>query len=221
MKQPCTPAHPVPCPPYLFILISTLFWASCNPTDDPSVNTEQYPILFKYQTLAFQPSRFYVLTATSSNEIPPSGTYKVIDSYLQDELDINDWSFEIEKVELLDETRVRVYFFPALSIVPSDTVVTYTQVGQEIQFDFGGTQVEPYRYIWDKVNKTLSVCLQTVQSAHFDTVSGKVDYSSFHLRNVCDDGNSAAMIETQRTKWNLLPGDTVLLNYSKWQYPAQ
>jgi hypothetical protein len=220
MKQTCS-SHPVPCLPLLFLLTLTLSATFCNPADDPPVHTVQYPVLFKYQAISFQPSKFYVLTASSSTEIPPSGTYQLADSYLQDELDINDWGFEIEQVELLDASHVRIYFFPALSIVPADTVLTYQQVGDEIQFDFGGTSAEPYRFLWDRDKKTLNSCLQTVQYSHFGAASGEVDYSPFEISNICDDGNPASVIEAQRIQWSLLPGDTVLLNYSGWEYTEQ
>lgn len=221
MKRLCPSALRALPFPFLFLLFFAVLWVSCKPTDDPPVDTEQYPLLFKYQKLDFHASKIYVLTATASNEIAPSGTYKFVDSYLQEELDIESWEFEIEKVELLDEARIRVSFFPALAIVPSDTVVAYKVVGNEVQFDFGGTQVEPYRYLWDKDKKALSLCLQTTQNSYFDAVSGETDYSSFHIENICDDGNPAAVIAAQRTRWNLQPGDTVLLNYSGWWYSEQ
>jgi len=203
---------------FLFLLSITLCWTACGPDEDPPVDTVLYPILFKYQKLDFQPSKSYVLTANAYQELP-AGVYS-LEPYVEEELAIDDWGFEIEKVELLDNTHLRLYFFPALSITPADTIVSYETIGDnEIKPQMGVGSTLQFR--WDKENKRLHLDLLAVQYAYFDA-AGDLDYSpldidqDFHIETT-----AAALIEQQRLKWNLQPGDTLLLNRSGWLYPEQ
>ena len=204
---------------WLFLLVVVLSWISCQPSNDSPIEADQYPILFKYQNLDFQPSKSYVLTATAFQALAP-GTYSV-EPYVAAELSIDDWGFEIEKVELLDSNHMHLYFFPALAIIPADTIVPYEKVGTDgIQIDANG--VPPYCFRWDKIHHRLQFDLETIEYAKVNTTSGATMYSSFQLgEGISDNNNPGALIEEQRAMWHLQLGDTVLLNHSAWLFPEQ
>jgi hypothetical protein len=178
-----------------------------------------YPINYKYETLDFQPSKFYVLTATSYDEIGAVGSYAIFDDILKDELNITNWDYEIERLELLNDTQLRAYFFDFLGIIPSDTVVTYTRTGDHITFVFETQIVYPYTFVLDSDGNAARVLLESVQHSNKLT-SGGTDYSSIDI-TFHESAEVSSVIAQRRDEYDLQSGDTVVVNYSSYLYLKQ
>jgi len=201
---------------YIFfpVFLSLVLWR-CSHTSENS--QEEYPIRFKYQQLDFKPSKFYVLTSNSFNEIGAAGNYVTYDDFLKNELDISNWGFEIEQLELLDESNIKIYFFDYLGITPSDTTLNYIRDGNQISFGFNLSANDPIIYTIDSGNSAARITIKSVEYS-YHLSSSNVDYSpvdaSFHGQ---EDLN--ALISQLRQEWNLQPGDTVAINFSDYLYP--
>ncbi len=194
---------------------------NCSPDEQLPPPEEQYPILYKYERLDFKPPKLFVLNSNGSTEIPSnSGSYiRYADEYLKEAIDIYDLEFELEQVELLNDSMAKVYTFKYLNIVPSEALVTYKTVGDELQFYYDGELFLVTRHDANKNN--LWICLKTTEYTYFDAFFNKKKHGSYDTDNVCDEGNPAAAVESVRTKHKLQAGDTVLLNYAAWVYPRQ
>jgi hypothetical protein len=198
-----------------FALVLAAHSCTTSSTDDPEI----FPSLYRYQQLDFKPSKFYVLTSTTYTEIGAAGMYVSHDAELEDELDIDNWDFEIEQVELLDEARLRAYFFPHLGIVPADTVVSYTRNGNRITFGFETPLMYPYTFELDADGGAARVSLLAVQNS-YKLPSGNTDYSPVDIV-LFDTDPVASVIAQRRDQYNLQPGDTVAVNYSAYLYLKQ
>lgn len=205
--------------PFAVVLSFALVLAvhSCTPssTDDPEI----FPSLYRYQQLDFKPSKFYVLTSTAYTEIGATGMYVSHDAELEEELNIDNWGFEIEQVELLDEAHLRAYFFPHLGIVPADTVVPYTRNGNRITFGFETPLMYPYTFELDAAGSAARVPLMSVQNS-YKLPSGNTDYSPIDIVFFGTDP-VASVIAQRRDQYNLQSGDTVAVNYSAYLYLKQ
>jgi hypothetical protein len=202
----------------LFVTVALFF--QCTP-DDPPPSPNPFPILYKYERLDFQAPKLFILKATGSTEIPAnSGSYLYYaDEYLKEAIDIYESEFEIEKVELLDEKTAKVYTFDYLKIEPASVIVQYKLVGNEYQFEYDGELLMQMQRSADQ--NEVRICLKTTEHTRFNTLKNKVEHTPFWTDDICDEGNPAAAVEAQRTRWKLQPADTVLLNYSTWVYTKQ
>ncbi|HOY04244.1 MAG TPA: hypothetical protein PLO67_02515 [Saprospiraceae bacterium] len=197
------------------IIFSSLavYMSACHKTEDPEV----FPQVYKYEQLDFAPSRYYVLTENSYNEISAAGNYLDYDEFLAEELDIFGWEFEIEKLELLNDDSLHMYFFDYLDIMPTDTVVPYTRDGNKIVFE---PLVSFYNFYLDEGNNAARVKLPNVQHSK-ELPSGVTDYSSVDISINGEEMDVAAIIAHRRTKYNLHAGDTIAINNSSYLYPRQ
>ena len=196
----------------LIVLLSGLLPYGCNHSDDPL----EIPSRFKYAQLDFQPTRFYVLTAGAYSEIPATGNYTAYDETLEEFLDINTTEFEIEELELLDETSVRVHFFDHLNPVPTDTLLNYELTDQLISVNIGGISIP---FLLDSDNQSVRAPLFTIH--HSKRLSGtSVDYSPMDI-SLQRPEDVATVIQQQRNQFGLQAGDTIAVNNSTYRYNKQ
>ncbi|MBL7780317.1 MAG: hypothetical protein JNM22_03800 [Saprospiraceae bacterium] len=194
-----------------WLFLSAILQYSCNPEEDQEPLT--FPTTYQYQELDFRATKFYVLTATSFQEISASGNYTAYDGILKDILDINTTEFEIEQLELLDDHTVKVTFFDNLNIMPSDTVLNYTLNDNVLSVNIGTVAI---KYLLDTDNNNIRLSLLTLHhSWHPDPMS--VDYSpmdvSFDL-----PADAATQISQRRNQFGLQAGDTIAINNSYYRY---
>lgn len=200
------------------MLLSLIFSCSmlefaCNSSEgEPLV----FPSRFKYQALDFQPTKFYVLTSNSYQEIAAAGNYLAFDDLLDDILDINTIEFEVEQLELLNEQSVRVYFFDYLNITPSDTLLNYGLSDHIVTLFFGSDAVP---FLLNVYNNEVRLPLSTIEHSKRLSVSN-VDYSATDTY-IQVPGNTADLISQRRNQFGLQAGDTIAINNSSYLYPRQ
>jgi hypothetical protein len=204
--------HPARSGTIVFFIFLSLFFISCDPTEDPALT---YPTTFRYDKLVFNPSKFYVLTGTAYTEIQPVGNYAVFDSLFKDAgfLEITETEFPIEKMDLISETKANVHFFTYLNYPVEALLANYSFDVATGNFVIEGITdtftIEPAVDY-----NTVNFPLYTTQYAH-NTGSG-TDYAPFYTRYGKPD--VPALIASLRQKWSLLAGDTVAVNLSGYLY---
>lgn len=202
--------------PFVAIFYLLLITSGCGKKSEDNTPEITYPLLFAIQGLEFQPSHFYALNAGSFVEIPPAGSFVPVDAFLEPELEDAASFIELEKIELLDESQAKIYFFDNTGI--PEITADYTSDNNRIRIVLE-PGADPVFFDIDYEAGTARLGLESTYFSFHDS-SGDVDYSPLDVEFKVP-GSASDVISALKTQYDLAEGDTIMVNWSAVLYKTE
>lgn len=196
----------------LFVCSFSLLVFSCA-----TENEEQYPQFYQYHEVEAGPTKIYVLTANSQNEIATFSSGITDDSFLMAGLQTVRDLFPIEQIELLDASQVRITALDNMGS-PNSVTVGYAREGDRISIsEPGGSESILFDLDPDRTAARLALqCVQHTQKSSSGTIFfGPLDFS------FATNAGAIELVNQYRTQLDLQAGDTVAVNFSNFLFKRQ
>ncbi|MBL7796113.1 MAG: hypothetical protein JNJ90_06365 [Saprospiraceae bacterium] len=197
--------------PGLFLVFSfSLLVFSCT-TD----NEEQYPQLYQYHAVELGPTKIYVLTENSQNEITSFSGGITDDSLLTAGYQWLSYQFSPGKIELLDASQAQITAIDTFTI-------GYTREGDRITI--GDSTLSGNTFNLDPDGTVMRLAIQCLQYAKKLPPGPPGGATTFYGPLNCDFATSSDALQFvahSRAYSELKPGDTVAVNFSNFLFKRQ
>jgi len=193
---------------YFGILLLSILWQSCDKDEIT------YPYVLEYQSLEFNNTQWYVLTANAQTPVNTPASVVGFDEVLLVDL-ISDFAAPVyNRLEFLSDTTVMIRF--AEQGFSFDTILPYS-VNQGItSIKIGPSPEEALLfYKGPGDNSLVSGVVSTYHS--FKLPNGMVDYSPLTI-DYTIERNPLIILNQLRMEENLMAGDTVGVNLSGYLF---
>ncbi len=211
---------------FKFFLLLLGIW-SCGKGSQADIEIEKevsFPLKFVFDQIEFNPSDFYVITASGHSAIPTpeQGFLKGLDAYLESEL-MSDpgFLFPFSLFEFISENEVRVVLDDPTITETTDTILAYTSTIHEISIPLGSDpDAAVLRLQKDEDFVQVSWCFRTWFHTYFNTSTQQHDYSGFDTED-CTTMDVQTLVDDILSEGFAAVNDTVAINFSSMAYKLE